>query len=283
MFIAGANQKHPELRAASIKGVMRYFFRAVMNYPNTEQLFTEEGKLFGCVKGSDGQQSGLRIQVLVSSPNIGDEAMLPHRLSGNPMMQQAIRKGTTFSVTLRSFSNSSVNHALYEALFELTVLLGGFGRRSRRGFGSVMIERKNDANYLQEGTLLQQVFNLLQVLSPGLFHLDTASSKIVRMRRSMAHYPYIEEIQETTPKANVTELLRHYGQQAHNTRSTAPLGFKLTGSIEGGRYASPVYCTAFTKTQGLVIKLHAMRYIQDNNVYQVHLDHQKTFIDNVLR
>ena len=80
VFLVGANHNQPELRAASIKGVMGCFYRAVMNYPDVERLFTEEGKRFGCVNGDDGQQSGLRIQVQTLSPNaVGATFMLPHR------------------------------------------------------------------------------------------------------------------------------------------------------------------------------------------------------------
>ena len=71
------------------------------------------------------------------------------------MPQKAIVEGTTFSIALRSFGKHEANHVLHETLFGLTVSLGGFGRRSRRGFGGVIIEQKNKAVYPREDDLLQ--------------------------------------------------------------------------------------------------------------------------------
>jgi len=47
VFIAGADMGKPEMRAASIKGVMQYIWRAVQCAPDIGGQLETEGELFG--------------------------------------------------------------------------------------------------------------------------------------------------------------------------------------------------------------------------------------------
>ncbi|MDR0531518.1 MAG: type III-B CRISPR module RAMP protein Cmr1 [Oscillospiraceae bacterium] len=281
IFIAGANPSNPELRAVSIKGVMRYFYRAVQCGSDGAALYKKEKTLFGGADGDEDQQSGLRIQVVCNELKTGEENMLPHRQGPQQRLQQAIRPGTTFQVILRSFGAHQENHGTYEALFELTALLGGFGRRSRRGFGSVMItkvKRNEDAEveYGLPDNPLQKVQELLEKLVPDVFEMNDASEKIRRKRSPREHYPYIEEIHITVARANALAFTTHYGHKSHEIQQIVPKGFRLTGSI-APRYASPVYCTIATKTQGFVSKLHGTQNV-GNDLCEAR---QRLFINSV--
>jgi len=272
MFLAGANKNEPELRAASIKGVMRYFYRAIQCESSGSDLYKKEKRLLGGVSGDEGVQSGLRIQVGKAGFSAASKEMLPHRPSGG-MPQRAIPEGTEFEVILRSFGENEKNHTTYEALFELTVLLGGFGRRSRRGMGSVMIMSKNGQACPLPESLLDNVFVLLNRLSRDIFTMDAGAGVIKRTRRLQIHYPYIEEIHETVKKSSALEFAHHYGQASHRIRRSAPNGFRLTGSINP-RYASPVYCTVASPSQGFIVKLHVKHAETPHEV------HQRHFIDD---
>lgn len=47
MFMYGANQNEPELRPASIKGVMRFWWRAINGDLSLDELKEKEGEIFG--------------------------------------------------------------------------------------------------------------------------------------------------------------------------------------------------------------------------------------------
>ncbi|RUM75097.1 MAG: type III-B CRISPR module RAMP protein Cmr1, partial [Sulfurovum sp.] len=47
MFMYGADGKTPELRPASIKGVMRFWWRAIHGNLSLEDLKEQEGEIFG--------------------------------------------------------------------------------------------------------------------------------------------------------------------------------------------------------------------------------------------
>ena len=82
MFIAGADTEKPEIRAASVKGVMRYIWRAVQCAPDVKSLREAEGRLFGNADGESTTVSPLKLQVIeekVSNENPERVVMLPHR------------------------------------------------------------------------------------------------------------------------------------------------------------------------------------------------------------
>ena len=51
MFMFGADGKTPELRPASIKGVMRFWWRAIHGNDDIEKLKYDESDIFGSTNG----------------------------------------------------------------------------------------------------------------------------------------------------------------------------------------------------------------------------------------
>ena len=158
LFLSGANGQDAELRPSSIKGLMRFWWRALNGHFTLSELREEEAKIFGC-GGEEARRSSFSLRILqdISSVIIEKKQPLPHHTGKEnceyltkPKSCKGIEKfnsnkcqkgrpissisSGTFFVELRGKDLER-----YKNLFEITCILGGFGKRSRRGFGSVRI------------------------------------------------------------------------------------------------------------------------------------------------
>ncbi len=174
LFMYGATDQRAEIRAASIKGIMRWWWRAVKAYNNTEKLFNKESEIFGF---ADSGASKVRLEIW---PSYGvanerlevrrqyDRYSRQHqyttRIVGASLNWTSRRKvlggrhygiayllypqlmllkgsipyvppNTEFSLVLRSRYKDKLDKAL--ASLWCAVWFGGFGRRSRRGGGNL--------------------------------------------------------------------------------------------------------------------------------------------------
>jgi len=146
MFLAGGQekvennrvQKVPEFRAPSIRGALRWWFRAVAGgYVNLSEL----KRLEGCLFGDPDKAGASSLVVRVWAAAFDKEAMafmLPHKQGNQRANTRCIPVGTCFKVTLQESAYDPAPDALKTAktLFNLSATLGGLGRRSRRGFGA---------------------------------------------------------------------------------------------------------------------------------------------------
>jgi len=227
MFMAGENTRSPELRAASIKGNMRFIWRAIQRAGSWEKLREAEGKLFGnAYGGTETLASGIKIRLTNIKAQSGSECMVPHRKlgaydgAGKPFPSSAIKQNSTFDVEVISFGDEQT-HKNYVRLFTITCMLYGFGRRSRKGFGTVNVKQitgaASDMNFKFEGAV-----DNLNVLSQFRAEYTRSGDKIVADSSSPANYPYIESIKlagskgfkETMPIIQQIGLLTH----VHNGR-----------------------------------------------------------------
>ncbi len=170
MFLAGADGKTPELRAASIKGALRFWWRAMQREPDHKVLRAKEDSIFGGVgSGKEGkaQRSKVMLQILTENGcRHGEEAMqrLPYHKaitrhrgkleeinileylaygvsgrgsSGRPYFAN----GSKFRVIVRFHPLLSSAHK-EEVINGLRLLgrYGGLGAKSRNGFGSFSID-----------------------------------------------------------------------------------------------------------------------------------------------
>jgi len=141
-FVRGANPRESELRAAPVKGAMRWWFRALAgNYfgHEIEGLKRAEGYVFG----STGQRSRVVVDVSPKNPQKFEPDEGFKKLSyiwfsilrSNPKIATYYPPGTEFKIAIQSHDRRAFNAALI-SLWAL-VSLGGLGFRSRRGAGSM--------------------------------------------------------------------------------------------------------------------------------------------------
>ena len=141
-----------ELRPSSFKGLMRYWYRALIAENDVKKLHEMENQLFG----STSNFSSFRIKVLnhINMKNdVGKEELLPHK--NNSFRGNAIKQGFKFKLELSSKSEKLDKIA---DIFELSLLLGGIGKRSRRGFGSIA---NTDWKFNDVNDLMDYILNIL--------------------------------------------------------------------------------------------------------------------------
>ena len=159
LFISGEDHKEAELRGPSIKGALRFWYRAIAlpRLGSWKKVKDEEQKIFGSSDTGQGQFL-LRVTtndkvVITQSPQLWPDhgsAYLGYGLiglgrDGNRRQVQTsrpyINPGTTFTVEIILKPNCPIETIpiLRKSLIALG-LLGGLGARSRHGFGSLAIE-----------------------------------------------------------------------------------------------------------------------------------------------
>ena len=142
LMLGGADQRGPaELRSPPFRGGMRYWFRAalggVIGDDNLEGLHRLEGLVFG----SPERGSPITVRIRPNQDlNHARVYILPHKNRGR---RDAIDAGETFEIVI-SQTRSSGDETLDTLIwinacmaFNLMVLFGGVGLRSRRGYGSL--------------------------------------------------------------------------------------------------------------------------------------------------
>jgi CRISPR-associated protein Cmr1 len=198
LFLGGAeSDTWAELRAPSIKGAMRFWYRAMSGESSIEKLYKKEAALFGGSGEGDGR-SKVTIKI-ASQPNkddlkrtLWDELPYRHKtsLNGNSYFSPTDKSegvfyllysmllsnrerpyikadSSTFQIILQSLDEDALRQAI--AGLWCAVYLGGFGARARRGGGNIMatdvhnISMLNDLslNFVPAGENSQEVANWL--------------------------------------------------------------------------------------------------------------------------
>lgn len=150
MFMYGADGLTPELRPASIKGVMRFWWRAINGNNNIEQLRDAESEIFG----STDKKSKVIVRVRYKSKKenivkIKEIKKMPYLFYPFYLDEAETKKSCFINLKFEVILSSRDEKALKEAsyAFILLSLFGGLGSRSRRGGGSFRIVKTNDSEY----------------------------------------------------------------------------------------------------------------------------------------
>jgi len=156
MFMAGADSRTPELRPSEFKGMMRFWWRAMKADDNIKNLKKKEADLFGSTEKGKSKISikirhnsdikkykgnNLRYEIRNNYPGLSYlfYSTFTLRSRGNPIIREYIKSGYEFEVILISFSQKEIREAI--ASFWLSVFLGGFGTRARRGGGNISVNK----------------------------------------------------------------------------------------------------------------------------------------------
>lgn len=242
MFLGGADGRTAELRPPSIKGAMRFWWRAVKGYSDINKLRKEEAEIFGSSDENYGK-SKFSIKVIFENINRDKFRPLPHSKT-KTFVFDAIKPKQKFSIVIITRKDDQIQ--LYENILNLTLLLGGLGKRSRRGFGSIVCSNWKFNNKEEVLQYMLEKLNFIQ----NEFEIENNKDDIYIVRRSnsVGNYPFIKEIrlgkiEETTSD----KLLKKIGEETHKY-SDPSLGY-VGGDI---RMASPVYVSVVKINNNLV-------------------------------
>ncbi|GAK51212.1 CRISPR-associated RAMP protein, Cmr1 family [Candidatus Moduliflexus flocculans] len=274
MFMYGADQNHAELRPPSFKGMMRFWWRAMRADDDVKTLSKDEAHLFG---GTDKGQGRSKIIVRFLSYEISQilAPLLPHDLKRMPQ-RKAIKPDYHFTCNVTLTTTSENEKQELVAAFKCALLLGGMGKRSRRGYGSV--------SYRAFETIPQFIEELVtssQSLSKIPFDQKNLPNAICLKKRTLnekePEYPRILEIFVGTKGLGRDVLLKKIGEASH-THTNPALGTVANKK----RFASPVIVTVVKTAQAyhpVITKLttHFPDGVTGN------LQKQQDFINEVLQ
>ena len=236
IFMYGADGKTPELRPASIKGVMRFWWRAINGDLSLDDLKKQEDEIFG----STEKKSKLIIYPIeIISESDFEISSTPHHKTGycnqnnkncfyrNKQCMKANKKRAKiyeFNIKISTKNNKYLNKDSLIELFKLSTLLGGFGQRSRRGFGSIRVIRIDNNKELYS---LEKIEGFIENI-PKFPNLTNQS------------YPYIRDIEFGKSYNSFEKLLETIGKASHDYSCDA-LGYAKGKN----RLASSIYVSIF--------------------------------------
>lgn len=170
-FMGAADPQNAELRPASIRGLLRYWWRATQPPQNPDALLKKENDLFGSTE--TGQSKFLlrvteaRVNPLSTGKQVGNGVgYLGYGIAGYDRNSKSVKTtrnavdaGSQFALQfLFKKDTAERKHELLNALWALTHL-GGMGSRSRRGFGSAVVTEVEGADF---PTLPRSPYDLAQ-------------------------------------------------------------------------------------------------------------------------
>ncbi|MDD3654448.1 MAG: type III-B CRISPR module RAMP protein Cmr1 [Desulfotomaculaceae bacterium] len=175
MFLAGADSSVPELRPPSIKGILRFWWRALQADKN--EFKVKEEKIFGGVS-EGGLKSSFSIKVSGDSRGsmenyISRESLKKHpykvnrfelnileylaygtydyiKGKGNVFNRSYIKPGYKFTIEIITGTNAWERDELAGAL-RMFFLFGAIGSKARNGFGSFRLIKSNPSDLIQTG------------------------------------------------------------------------------------------------------------------------------------
>jgi CRISPR-associated protein Cmr1 len=167
LFLGGADPRKADLRVASIKGAMRFWWRAQYDGDDVKKMAKKEGDIFGSTERK--AVVSIRLSVDLTTPVLKDlppGKMEPVKgktyktsiikylgygfIENNKYSKEHFESGCRFKIIF-TFPNH-VENDVFKA-FSALVTFGGLGARSRNGFGSLHCDGVVDHTLKKEGTL----------------------------------------------------------------------------------------------------------------------------------
>lgn len=161
MFLAGADGKTAELRPASLKGLLRYWWRALQAESDLSKLRDKEAGIFGSIDRGGSFSIQIKHEPFKPTRNKLHNHPVPiegktfkinileylaygtysyEKGQGNVFVRDYIPQNTKFNVILNIFNEACRKEIL--KTFYVFSLFGGIGSRHRNGFGSFDILNK---------------------------------------------------------------------------------------------------------------------------------------------
>jgi CRISPR-associated protein Cmr1 len=279
LFLAGADQTNAELRAPTFRGLMRYWYRALIggvvgaNTENLPLVISAETAVFGAT--DTGSNISIRISEASKDPQrFRKESYSRENVSGRDYLLWSMAasgkgdrykpdrllfpKDTTFHVTLSSKGDDDTMLQQAIAAFWLLTHLGGIGSRSRRCAGSVTVDNidgddnKTGLNFTAPEdieSLQQQIYEgikITQKLARGSLPNNTLASIVQTSFDSLTPRACSIWILHSDNWSTPDAAMRAIGSNLQKYRSNLPLqsrtifGLPLMGVDNRSRHASPL-------------------------------------------
>lgn len=240
MFSYGSDKKNPELRASELKWLIRFIFRLCQvgeDCKDVNELRAKENDLFG---DAEKKASPLKLLMLPKNEvqNVNSQKLVMHKAFREP----AFKTKSVITVDLKTLGNvSESRHKEYILLSQFALLLGGMGKRMRRGRGSLVVKRiESDVEQLNQGDCIfskpEQLLNFIcntlnnPLLSgEGAYKLN--KNQIFPANEINRDYPYIEQIVLGDSITDINTKLKNIDHASHVVNAKSPSFY--TGYVVG--------------------------------------------------
>lgn len=282
MFSFGDNKELSEFRITELKSLMRNTFRQIYCFNKPEDMKKKEEILFGSTKNKSP------ISFKLNSPIVGngkrdmlphretkdEREMLPYRKTKNKESKTNCISESTIIKNLYMIVNNNSNIELYINLLIQSSILGGIGKRSRKGFGAFKINsisgidekynylfKKSPVDVLKECEIYLKDNDLYKVRKNRY-----RNNKIEKLifddsiyKKNKLNFPYIKNINfiKISKNRDYTNLIKLVSQLTHNRLDDKVikednkiiidpniLGNCKSGNRKINRFASPI-CVSF--------------------------------------
>ncbi len=237
----------PELRPPGIKASLRFWWRALHGHFPLEDrkdgngkvvekgLRTREGEIFGNTKG----RSKVLIRVIesIAESQKSKTSLLPHK-GGSEAAGYIV--GEYFTIRL-DYDEKVISKEELKNLFILACTLGGWGKRSRRGFGSVMVtelEINGTTSTLKVPESIEDIYALLPKE-----YFEKANRTIFSNFKRNEKYPYLKSIEVGVEFDSERKLLEKIGSSSSESKrdNNDDLEYRNSLGHVSKRFASPFY------------------------------------------
>lgn len=170
-FIYGANNEL-ELRAPSIKGLMRFWWRAVNEFSSIEEMRNRESEIFGGKLIVNGKEKFVKAKVQILTKLIKNTDLESNRSSSYKYKhydgikylfysvkgKKIFHEGIQFQVIFKFKDEDKQYVKEYLKGFNALQLFMGIGGRSRRGGGNFIVEEIADIFGISEEEILTNLY-----------------------------------------------------------------------------------------------------------------------------
>lgn len=170
-FCRGADGETIEPRASSIKGVLRFWFRAIGCFDGLEEMRNKEAEIFGGTINKDGKEisksSPIKLKIISDENSISEEkySFIP----GKGIKYESLKHIDLEFIqrNIKDIPNDSMDKekydylTIYSELLTLVSILGGIGARTRRGYGCFNILNQDGIKGKGIGKYLKDILDSL--------------------------------------------------------------------------------------------------------------------------
>jgi len=161
-----------------------------------------------------------------------------------------------FRIILSNNNENIISSEKLISLFQLTIILGGFGKRVRRGMGSLKINKYkiDNENWIENNQNIN-LENILDLLNNVNRKFEIANNVIKSDFKRDEKYPYIKTIEIGNSKNN---LLLTISNKTNELHSNTGYKFSMGYADKYGRFASPIYVSTLNSNQAIISTLNTI-------------------------
>jgi CRISPR-associated protein Cmr1 len=232
LFLRGPDGETPELRPPSFKGMLRYWWRALHPQP-VDPLRQNESQRFGSAGDQDSGRSP--VQLRIPHRELSTDYYKPVPRPSKGFRNEGFEPAQTLDLIVTVGHRAQEFAEEIDATIRLMILLGGFGNRSRRGFGSLRLTEIDGDPQEAPDDPLERVASQLQRL--GFPHNRDGRTIRYDGRYSTQdgpEYPWVQRIETGQFWNGWQDAVQSIAEVAHRHNSS------YSGDINP-RLSSPLY------------------------------------------